>query len=404
MNRFTDKTVIVTGAAGALGSCMVRRFAAEGANVVIGARREEQVTELVNELGDSRAVFARLDVTSEQAWATAIQTAEQTFGPISILVNNAARAIVGTTMSLKTDEFREVINTNLIGTFLGMRAVVPSMRRAGGGSIVNINSTAGLGVAAGLAAYGTSKWAIRGLTRIAAKELGRDGIRVNGIHPGIIETPLAYNPDHRQPHRRRRRPANAPSSQRRRDQHHRSLRRLRRRLVLDRHGVRRRRRLPARPDRTHNLTRLTLCEYQLHLRCHGVGMRMRRFADEAFGRAAERAGVVGVRDLGWAVERRSSGWRRLRMVGWRVRGGGLGAAVANLLFLYYTLAVWNFTARLASTASRTKTSSTPLRTRSRATPSKTLTTNLAEHCSLDPTVQAICSSSSSWSSTTLVGS
>lgn len=87
-----------------------------------------------------------------------------------------------------------MIDTNLVGTFLGMRAVVPSMRRAGGGSIVNINSTAGLGVAAGLTAYGASKWGIRGLTRIAAKELARDGIRVNGVHPGIIETPLAYDP------------------------------------------------------------------------------------------------------------------------------------------------------------------------------------------------------------------
>ena len=194
MSRFTNKTAIVTGAAGALGTSMVRRFAAEGANVVIGARREEQVTYLVEELGSDRGVFAELDVSNEQQWAEAVQTAEDTFGPVSILVNNAARAIVGTTESLTADEFREVIDTNLVGTFLGMRAVVPSMRRVGGGSIVNINSTAGLGVAAGLAAYGASKWGIRGLTKIAAKELARDNIRVNGVHPGIIETPLAYDP------------------------------------------------------------------------------------------------------------------------------------------------------------------------------------------------------------------
>ncbi|MFD7479940.1 SDR family NAD(P)-dependent oxidoreductase [Streptomyces sp. NPDC059837] len=194
MPRFTDKTVIVTGAAGALGASMVRRFAAEDARVVVGARHHEQVTGLLDELGTDRAVFAQLDVTSEQDWTAAVATAEAAFGPVSVLVNNAARAIVGTTMSLTPDEFREVIDTNLVGTFLGTRAAVPSMRRRGGGSIVNINSTAGIGAAAGLAAYGTSKWGIRGLTRISAKELGRENIRVNGVHPGIIETPLAYDP------------------------------------------------------------------------------------------------------------------------------------------------------------------------------------------------------------------
>lgn len=195
MPRFTNKTVIITGAGGALGANMVRRFAAEGASVIAGARRQEQVADLIAELDGDRVAFARLDVTSEEDWRQAVDTAEKTFGPVSVLVNNAARAIVGTTMSLTADEFREVINTNLVGTFLGTRAAVPSMRRGGGGSIVNINSTAGLGVAAGLAAYGTSKWGIRGLTQIAAKELGREGIRVNGVHPGIIETPLAYDPD-----------------------------------------------------------------------------------------------------------------------------------------------------------------------------------------------------------------
>jgi 3alpha(or 20beta)-hydroxysteroid dehydrogenase len=194
MSRFDHKTVIVTGAAGALGRSMVRGFAAEGARVLVGARREEQVAGLVAELGD-RATFAALDVREEEAWDAAVRTAEQRFDrPVAVLVNNAARAIVGTTMSLTPNEFRDVIDTNVIGTYLGTRAVVPSMRRGGGGAIVNINSTAGLGVAAGLAAYGTSKWAIRGLTRIAAKELGREGIRVNGVHPGIIETPLAYDP------------------------------------------------------------------------------------------------------------------------------------------------------------------------------------------------------------------
>ena len=156
MSRFTDKTVIVTGAAGALGSSMVRRFAAEGANVVIGARREEEVTGLVEELGGDKVLFAKLDVTDEQQWADAVREAEDAFGPVSVLINNAARAIMGTIEEVSVDEFREVSDTNLVGAFLGIRVVAPSMRRAGAGSIVNVNSTAGLAAAAGLAASGTS--------------------------------------------------------------------------------------------------------------------------------------------------------------------------------------------------------------------------------------------------------
>jgi 3alpha(or 20beta)-hydroxysteroid dehydrogenase len=200
MNRFTGKTVIVTGGAGALGRTMVRRFAAEGANVVIGARRERHAIALIEQLGSNSVVFARLDVTDEQQWTATVRYSEERFGPVSILVNNAGKAAVGAIESLTAEQFREVIDTNLVGTFLGTRAVVPSMRRGGGGSIVNINSIAGLGADVGLAAYGSSKWGIRGLTRIAAKELASDNIRVNGVRPGVIDTPLAYDPATGAPH------------------------------------------------------------------------------------------------------------------------------------------------------------------------------------------------------------
>lgn len=196
--RLEGVVALVTGAAGGLGAGMTRAFVEEGASVVMGARvkrNADTLNELVSELGPKRVAVADLDVSSEDSWAEAVATAEVSFGTVTVLVNNAARAIPGTVESYTLAQFREVLDTNLIGTFLGMKAVIPGMRAAGGGSIVNVNSTAGLGVPVGLAGYGTSKWAMRGLTKIAAKELARDNIRVNGFHAGIIETPLAYHPE-----------------------------------------------------------------------------------------------------------------------------------------------------------------------------------------------------------------
>ena len=196
--RLEGAVSLVTGAAGALGAAVAREFVAEGGRVVLAARvsrNTEVLDALLAELGSDRAVVADLDVASEDSWAQAVATAEAALGPVTVLVNNAARAIPGTIESTTPADFREVLDTNLIGTFLGIKAVIPGMRRAGGGSILNVNSTAGLQVPTGLAGYGTSKWALRGLTKIAAKELARDNIRVNGFHPGIIETPLAYHPD-----------------------------------------------------------------------------------------------------------------------------------------------------------------------------------------------------------------
>lgn len=192
MFDFTGKTVLVTGASGALGTTLSTRFAQAGANTVVAARTDAD--QLAAKL-DGPSLGVRLDVTSESDWADAISLTEDRFGPVDILVNNAAYLRVGTTESISLDEFRRVVDTNLTGALLGIRAAAPSMRKAGGGVVVNINSIAGLTAAPGLVAYSSSKWALRGLMRAAAKELARDNIRVNAVHPGIIDTPLAYGPD-----------------------------------------------------------------------------------------------------------------------------------------------------------------------------------------------------------------
>ncbi len=192
MFDFTGRTVLVTGATGALGTALSTRLARAGANTVVAARTGAD--QLAAKL-DGPSLGVRLDVTDESDWTEAIARTEARFGPLDILVNNAAYLRVGTTESIPLEEFRRVLDTNLTGALLGIRAAAPSMRRAGGGAIVNVNSIAGLAAAPGLVAYSSSKWALRGLMRAAAKELARDNIRVNAVHPGIIETPLAYDPD-----------------------------------------------------------------------------------------------------------------------------------------------------------------------------------------------------------------
>ena len=192
MSDFTGKTVLVTGASGALGRTLVNAFAAGGANVVVGARHgSEQIASEIP--GDALGVV--LDVTSESEWADAVAQAEARFGAVDVLVNNAAYLQVGTSETIALTEWHKVIETNLTGALLGIRAVAPSMRKRGRGVIVNINSIAGLAAAPGLVSYSSSKWGLRGLMRAAAAELARDNIRVNAVHPGIIDTPLAYGPD-----------------------------------------------------------------------------------------------------------------------------------------------------------------------------------------------------------------
>ncbi len=194
MPRFDNKTVLVTGGTGGQGTSHVRAFHAQGANVVIGDIDTERGTALVDELG-TRARFVRLDVTDESSWTAAVLAAEDAFGTLNVLVNNAGVQNPPAPVE-HTDQatWSRILDINLTGTFLGIKVAAPALRRASGGSIVNIASTEGMGGTPHYAPYVTSKWAVRGLTRSAALELGRDHIRVNAILPGVISTPFIHQP------------------------------------------------------------------------------------------------------------------------------------------------------------------------------------------------------------------
>lgn len=195
LKRFAGTTVLVTGATGGLGYSLAHAYAEEGAAVVVGGRRLPAAKEVAEEVSaaDGRALCVQLDVTSEADWAAAVAATEEAFGPVHVLVNNAADLRLGSTETCSVADWSAVLETNLTGVFLGIRAVAPSMRRAGRGSILNIGSTAGFDAVPGFVAYATSKWGLRGLTKAAALELARDGIVVNSLHPGVIETPMANN-------------------------------------------------------------------------------------------------------------------------------------------------------------------------------------------------------------------
>ncbi|MFI8516444.1 SDR family NAD(P)-dependent oxidoreductase [Streptomyces sp. NPDC085481] len=190
MSRLQDKVVIVTGAARGQGAAEARLLVAEGARVVLTDVREEEGRAVAAGLGGGAAVFVRHDVTSPEDWGAAVARALGSFGRIDGLVNNAALWRTAPVESETYDNFELLLRVNLLGPFLGIQAVLPALREAGGGSIVNVSSTAGLVGIAGHAAYGSSKFGLRGLTRSSALDLAPYGVRVNSVHPGAVDTPM----------------------------------------------------------------------------------------------------------------------------------------------------------------------------------------------------------------------
>ena len=189
MGRLDGKVALISGGARGQGAATARRFAAEGGKAAIGDILDDEGKALAQELGEN-GLYVHLDVTREEDWVSAVADAEQAFGRIDVLLNNAGILRFGKLEEMTLDEYMQVINVNQVGVFLGMKAVAPAMKRAGGGSIINISSVEGLRGLPRLTAYSASKFAVRGMSKSAAVELGKHKIRVNSIHPGFIDTPM----------------------------------------------------------------------------------------------------------------------------------------------------------------------------------------------------------------------
>ena len=188
MARLAGKVAIVTGGARGMGEATVRLLVEEGARVLIGDVLDDPGQALANELGDS-AAYKHLDVSQKSDWLSAVQVVEQ-LGPLSVLVNNAAIIFQKTIADTTEEDFMKIVSVNQLGVFLGMQSVFPSLKANGGGSIINVSSIDGLQSKNSLVAYSSTKWAVRGMTKAAAMEMGKFNIRVNSVHPGGIYTAM----------------------------------------------------------------------------------------------------------------------------------------------------------------------------------------------------------------------
>ncbi|MBP2473050.1 3alpha(or 20beta)-hydroxysteroid dehydrogenase [Crossiella equi] len=183
--RLSGKTALITGAARGLGECLARRFVAEGARVVLTDVLDDLGHDFARELGHG-AVYRHLDVGEEDQWQGVVAET----GQVDVLVNNAGVLHFAPLAQTTLADYERVVRVNQVGCFLGMRTVAPVMTGAGGGSIVNLSSVEGLAGMPLLTAYTASKWAIRGMTKVASLELARHGVRVNSVHPGAMDTPM----------------------------------------------------------------------------------------------------------------------------------------------------------------------------------------------------------------------
>ncbi len=189
MRRLEGRVALVTGAARGSGAAIAQRLVDEGAKVVVADVLDDDAKTTADALGES-GYAVHLDVSDEAQWADAVAETERVFGKLDVLVNNAGILKFAAVADCTTEEFERILDVNLKGTFFGMRAAIPALRRAGGGSIVNISSTEGLGGTVGCGAYTASKFGVRGITKVAALELGKERIRVNSVHPGSIDTQM----------------------------------------------------------------------------------------------------------------------------------------------------------------------------------------------------------------------
>ena len=189
MGRLSDKVCLITGAARGQGEAEARLFASEGGTVWLTDVLDDQGMAVAEAIGGR---YRHLDVREEAGWSAIVDEMVDTCGRVDVLVNNAGIFATGRHFEIDPADFQRVMDVNCLGVFLGMRAVSPVMREQAGGSIVNISSLAGLTGGIGAFAYHTSKWAVRGMTKAAAVENGRRNVRVNSIHPGLIDTDMLH--------------------------------------------------------------------------------------------------------------------------------------------------------------------------------------------------------------------